>query len=289
MVKKKQKPECSFLQSLKYECLQKNKILYFFMIWLLREKQTKNKNLEKTKETIFDKSWKSEMQNKKKTRENQKCQKYKKHQYSRSLAKVKTCKNQKKTREKQKYQKYPKHQYSKSLAKVKKMQKSKKTIIIFLIQEDPPFPIRYLIEKTKRFSEHILLRAIFSANSDPLSSLSFIILILYHPHPSSSSSFIILILNRPYLLSSSNSSSSSCSSSSLSSSLSSISNKMCGIFWRGRVPNNAPPTRQNFEAGTFPKKLSPKCQKIPENCPNRRKNDFLQNGVNINPFCKMFQ
>ncbi len=170
------------------------------------------------------------------------------------------------------------------------MQKSKKkTIIIFLIQEDPPFPIRYLIEKTKRFSEHILLRAIFSANSDPLSSLSFIILILYHPHPSSSSSFIILILNRPYLLSSSNSSSSSCSSSSLSSSLSSISNKMCGIFWRGRVPNNAPPTRQNFEAGTFPKKLSPKCQKIPENCPNRRKNDFLQNGVNINPFCKMFQ
>ncbi len=42
------------------------------MIWLLREKQTKNKNLEKTKETIFDKSWKSEMQNQKKKLEKNK-------------------------------------------------------------------------------------------------------------------------------------------------------------------------------------------------------------------------
>ena len=44
------------------------------------------------------------------------------------------------------------------------------------------------------------------------------------------------------------------------------------IFWRAPALNNAPPTRQNFEAGTIPAKVSPKCQKTQEVVQSGEKN-----------------
>ena len=93
----------------------------------------------------------------------------------------------------------------------------------------------------------------------PLSSLFFIILSRYHPHPGSSSTFIILVLYypqihqphfhhvyHPYHHQ--------------------YQARCVGSARRGgkpRAPNNATPTRQNFEAA-IPGKISPMCRKFPE-------------------------
>ncbi len=143
----------------------------------------------------------------------------------------------------------------------------------------PPYPLSSLSLTSSSFILLILCYPL------PLQSFSFINLIFYHPDPlafsnsSLSISFmirlmfiilIILIILQDVL--------DGCAAAGIGPGTFSP-----GVFWRARAPKNAPPTRQNFEAGTIPAKVSQKPKKNEKKNiqAEKTKNNFWQNGVNI--------